>query len=155
VIALIVKSYSSKEIEECGDDLARLFQSKTDFETVKCLDIVDMSSRNPFFPIDEKASLQDAIDMIVRWGVHRLPVVNSEGELVTLLTQSHIISFLQKNISQFPFASKKLSELNLGVKEVISAHMSDKAVDAFKIIAEKKKFKVLRFWITMTSLWVT
>jgi len=115
----------------------KLIKSKTDFQTLKAFDVVDISTKNPYCPIEERASVQDAIDLIVKWKVYRLPVVNSEGELVTLLTQSHITSFLQKSISQFPFASKKLSELTIGSKDVYSVHTTDKTIDAFQKIIEK------------------
>jgi len=101
------------------------------------VEAIGLSSQNPFLPVDEKASLQDAIDLLVRWNVRRIPVVNSEGELVTLLTQSQLISFLQKHISGFPICTKKISELSVGTKEVVSAHMSDKTIDAFKKIVDK------------------
>jgi len=126
-------------MEAQKDNLLGLLNSKADFKNLKCIDIIDLSSKNPYYAVEETASLQDAIDLLVKWSVHLLPIVDSEnGDLKTLFTQSQMISFLQKHITKAPFAHKTISALNLGIKDVISINHNEMTIKAFRLIFEKK-----------------
>jgi len=155
VVAMIVREFTVVEIETNRDNLLALFNSKSDFQNLKCTDIIDLSSKNPYYPVDENASLQDAINLLVKWSVHLIPIVDSEnGELKTLLTQSQVISFLQKHIDKAPFAQKIISTLQLGIQEVISINHNEMTIKAFCLIFEKKKFKALQFLMMRVYLLV-
>lgn len=49
---------------------------------------------DPFFPVDSSAPLLEALHLMVKWGVHRIPVVDSEGVLITIISQSQITAHM-------------------------------------------------------------
>lgn len=111
----------------------KLFELKDEFRNVTCGEISDASKRNPWKPVDIRMPLATAIEMMVKWHVYRVPVIDSDGELLTVLTQSHVISFISENIEAFNgLGDKSIEELKLGAGGVISVKLSDKAVEAFK-----------------------
>jgi len=139
IVTMFVREFNNTELEAHREDIGALLQTKKDLHSMKSLEIIDISSRNPYCPVDENAPLQAAIDLIVKWAVHRLPVVDPEtGNLVTVLTQSHVVSFLQKHIAQFPFHQRTVAELRLGYKDVIAVHENDTAAQAFRLISDKR-----------------
>lgn len=44
--------------------------------------------------MDSGAPLLEALHLMVKWGVHRIPVVDSDGELITILSQSQVTSHM-------------------------------------------------------------
>eukprot|EP01101_Sappina_pedata_P011519 TRINITY_DN7759_c0_g1_i1.p1 TRINITY_DN7759_c0_g1~~TRINITY_DN7759_c0_g1_i1.p1 ORF type:complete len:340 (-),score=200.36 TRINITY_DN7759_c0_g1_i1:90-1109(-) len=139
VVAMITREFTNAELEANSDDLIVLLKSKSNITGLKVLDIMDLSGRNAYYPVEESANLQTAIDLLVKWAVHRIPVVDSEkGNLVTLLTQSQVVSFLQKHIGGFPFAKKTVGDLQLGYKKVVSVNQNENAATAFRQISCNK-----------------
>jgi hypothetical protein len=57
---------------------------------------------------------------MVQHKVHRIPIIDSEGNLVTIITQSQLVRELYKNLSKFDISFKTVEELKLGYKEVLS-----------------------------------
>jgi len=111
----------------------KLFKAELDGVTVTYL-----SRRNPFHPLSTTDSLLKACEDLSK-GLHRVPVVDQEGNLVNIISQSSIISFLakhEKNIkSQI---HQTLGELNLGTKPVISVKQESPAIDTFRLMDKKK-----------------
>lgn len=121
------------------------------FDTATCGEIADLSHRNPFFPVDSSAPLLEALHLMVKWRVHRIPVMDSEGELITVLSQSQITSHIYRYLWCFDSSLLKLTAASLaaGTKpsdptdatsesKVVSVHVNDRAVDAFIAMHEKR-----------------
>jgi CBS-domain-containing membrane protein len=49
---------------------------------------------DPFLPVESNAPLLEALNLMVKWGVHRIPIVDAEGELITILSQSQVTAFM-------------------------------------------------------------
>jgi len=96
------------------------------FANVQCGQLADKSKRNPYKPIEENASLYRTLEMMCKWNVHRVPIVDSSGELLNTLSQSHVVKHLCKIIQKFHIASK-----------TISIKHSQKIREAFVLIREK------------------
>jgi len=75
---------------------------------------------------------------MVQHKVHRIPIINIEGELISVITQSHLVRELYKNFSKFDIASQTVQDLKLGYKEVLSIRSDAKAIEGFNTIYEKK-----------------
>jgi len=100
-----------------------------------CLDLVNKSQRNFFHTIDSSDNLQKAVNELCTNKAHRLAVLNKEGELVSILTQSKIIQYLAKLVDDLHFGNKKIKDLGLGKTPVISVNLNkSRALDAFKTI---------------------
>eukprot|EP00026_Physarum_polycephalum_P010022 Phypoly_transcript_10166.p1 GENE.Phypoly_transcript_10166~~Phypoly_transcript_10166.p1 ORF type:complete len:217 (+),score=24.53 Phypoly_transcript_10166:115-765(+) len=71
-------------------------------QTVTCGEVADLSKRNPFFPVESNAPLLEVLNLMVKWGVHRIPIVDAEGNLMTIITQSQLSTFVYKYLTSFP-----------------------------------------------------
>lgn len=118
---------ASKQIEE----MAKM-------KSVSCGQLIGKSGRNPWYPVEENAPLLQAIQTMVDHKVHRIPVVSNTGEMQTIVTQSHVVSLISKNIAEFPVASKRIGDLKLGYKNVITVQKNELAIHAFKLIYDRK-----------------
>jgi len=98
--------------------------------------VADISGRNPFNAIEDKASLKSAIELMGKWKVHRIPVLDHSGELATLLTQTQILRFVHAYIADSPLGQKKITELKLIHTPVITMKQSGFIKDAFKLMTE-------------------
>lgn len=92
VISLIVESAVEQKLSA-----ADLINQQT------LTEIVDFSEQNPWVPIQETASLATVLSLFQKkTNLHRLPVVNAEGNVTGLITQSRVVQFLVEKSSQLP-----------------------------------------------------
>eukprot|EP01104_Vermistella_antarctica_P012425 TRINITY_DN3591_c0_g1_i8.p1 TRINITY_DN3591_c0_g1~~TRINITY_DN3591_c0_g1_i8.p1 ORF type:complete len:307 (+),score=91.24 TRINITY_DN3591_c0_g1_i8:48-923(+) len=137
IVAHASKIFSAEELKDCKDPAA-LLDARAQFTNVTCGEVSGVSKRNPYNPIEETAPLQAALDGMVRWKVHRLPVIDGEGKLINIITESALIHFLNENVKQFPQRELSVDALSLGYKDVvISAATNERAIDAFLRMQEK------------------
>merc|ERR1712130_235620 len=126
-------------IQVIGEDAIRsgyeTFKSHQGF-VASCKELADGSHRNPWMAVDIKSSVQHAIDLMNKGHLHRLAVVNPDGELSDILTQSSIIRYLYNNVDDLPNADQTLEELKLGTSSVHTVPMDRSAYHAFKQIIE-------------------
>jgi len=102
------------------------------------VNVADASGRDVYYPIEEEASLLTAIQLMAKRKMHRLPVIDVSGELVTIVTQSHIIKLIYENIAHFEFRTRSISDMKMGLKSVVTITKTQKALDAFQQIHDKK-----------------
>jgi len=130
---LNVLKISQSELD--GMDFDQLISISTKFADAPCGSIVDLSKRNPYLPVDKRAPVKGAIELMIKWRVHRVPVIDSDGELLTLITQSHIARLIYKYLAQFEtLADVTVDLLQLGYGEVITIRDDELAIDAFRRI---------------------
>jgi len=108
------------------------------FTKYTCGQVVEISDRNPFYRVEENAPVLMVMDLISKYKLNRIPVFDSVGDLITVVTQSAIVKLLCDNISYFSFASKRLGDLNIGVKPVFTVFAYQTAMDAFKLMNQEK-----------------
>jgi CBS-domain-containing membrane protein len=140
VVALLFHDLTDADLLG-NNDVAKFTDKQTALRNTKCIEAIGMSRRNPFFPVEGTASLQVAIDALVRWKVHRIPVVDENGNLITILTQSHVVSFLEHQLAKhYPssIAGQTVEQLKLGYRHVISIHYQQKTSLAFKLIFNRR-----------------
>jgi len=111
---------------------------KARFSKIKCKDVMDLSGRNPYNPVADEDPLGAVISMMNEAEVHRVPVVDDGGELVSLLSQSRIVAFLTNHVLKIPYAHKTMEELHLGLRPVVSVIDSDLTVKGFELIRKEK-----------------
>jgi len=99
-----------------------------------------LSRRNTFKPIKESDSLWKVCEALATVGTHRVPVVNDQGEVVNIVSQSTIITFLDKHISKSlkEEFSHTIEELHIGGAPVISVTNDTPAVKTFRLMDNKK-----------------
>eukprot|EP01118_Nematostelium_gracile_P008930 TRINITY_DN2985_c0_g1_i2.p1 TRINITY_DN2985_c0_g1~~TRINITY_DN2985_c0_g1_i2.p1 ORF type:complete len:352 (-),score=95.97 TRINITY_DN2985_c0_g1_i2:24-968(-) len=111
----------------------KLFKVDLDGVTVTYL-----SRRNPFRPIKSTDSLLKVCEELAS-GLHRVPIVDDAGNLVNIISQSAIVSWLySKSHDLKHFTSKSIEELNLGTKPVIMVKENTPAIETFRLMDNKK-----------------
>jgi len=97
-----------------------------------------LSRRNPFHPVAPTDSLLNVCELLAK-GLHRVPVVNSSGEVISIISQSSIVAFLNKHIRDFKEeSSKTIKELGIGTKPVITVQHDTTAIETFRLMDNKK-----------------
>jgi CBS-domain-containing membrane protein len=103
----------------------------TQFTNTSCLTLVGRSIRSAWVLIGEDAPLQAAINQLQN--VHRLAVVDSMGNLVSVLSQSRVTRWLA-NRSEWvmgDLATMTVEEFRLGYRDVVTIHQNEKTINAF------------------------
>jgi len=96
-----------------------------------------LSRRNPMHPIHANDTLLQAVEILAK-GIHRLPVLNDHGEVINIISQSSIISFLEKHHTAIKAdTAQSIGEIQLGTRPVISVTESTPAIEAFRLMDKK------------------
>jgi len=102
------------------------------------MNIIDKSGRNPFTPIHENSPSSIAA-LLLATGIHRVPIYNSEGEIVSMLSQSDVIRLVNAWLplgDMKQISTKKAKDLGLGIKSVISINQSECVLMALSLISK-------------------
>ena len=78
------------------------------------------------------ASLREVVSKL-SGSVHRVPVVNEEGRVIKIISQSSIIEWFSHHLGEV-HASQTVNELKLGSRPVITVRRSLPAIEAFKLM---------------------
>jgi CBS-domain-containing membrane protein len=109
-------------------------------DTTKVGDIAGTARWGPFVPLSMEDNMLDAMLLMGKYGLHRVPVVMSPGgDIVHFLTQSAIVDTLSRNMDQFKvLAQQTLAELGLGNKvDCFSVRTDSMLREAVLLIKEK------------------
>jgi len=139
LVTFVVDIY--KDLESKGDvtDFFSLLESGERFVTQKVRTIADFSDRNPFLPVRDTDTLHTILKLVGEKRVHRVPVVDAEGNVVNFLTQSALVDYLSKNLSKLGgCVDKTVGEVLLGCKPVVKVNINHIAIEAFKLMVEHK-----------------
>jgi len=86
--------YSGESRSLKSDDIQMLAKRTKDFNLGTVRDVVDLSKRNPYVPINANATLREAINLMSEKSLHRVCLVDDSGKTVGVLTQADIARFL-------------------------------------------------------------
>jgi len=137
IVCHCMKDFRDSELSSDAD-FEKLLETHHCLTKYTCGQVAGSSGRNPYYPVDEHASLLTAIDLLLAHRSHRLPIVDSTGQLTSLLSQSAIVAAIAQHIKKFGIKDSTVGELQLGIKEVLGIKSDQKATDAFKIMHDKK-----------------
>jgi CBS domain-containing protein len=109
-----------------------------EFTKMPCAQLANKSQRNPWKPIESRSTVWTTLELMCKWKVHRVPILDSAGELETAISQSFLAKYLAQFVDQLPVHTKTVGELKLGYKpEVIAVKATQKVRDAFVLIRDK------------------
>jgi len=112
----------------------RMFKHSIDGVTVTYL-----SRRNPFHAVKQGSPLLEAVEILAR-GVRRVPVVNDEGQVVNIISQSSIIQLLQHHMGKIEHnLHTKVGDLNVGTHPVLTVRKDAKAIDVFRLMDQNQR----------------
>ena len=95
-------------------------EMKKAFET-PCSVLVNESTRDGFFAVDENVSLREAIDTFFRHGVHRV-AVTVEQSVRGIVSQSDVLRFLNDRVKESGIGEQSLLDLELVALKHARAH---------------------------------
>eukprot|EP00457_Paulinella_chromatophora_P011460 gb/GEZN01011602.1/.p1 GENE.gb/GEZN01011602.1/~~gb/GEZN01011602.1/.p1 ORF type:complete len:324 (+),score=43.77 gb/GEZN01011602.1/:24-974(+) len=96
-----------------------------------------LSRRNPFKPLKPESTLLEAAELLRGRNVHRVPILNEEGRVQSIVSQSSIVDFLLKHKAEAKSdLAQTLQEINVGFKPVKTVKDTDTARSAFTLLAE-------------------
>jgi CBS-domain-containing membrane protein len=91
---------------------------------------------NPFTPVDEEATLSEIIVEYFSRGIHRIPLINSAGQMMYQITQMDLVPYLHHNLPALgPMADQTLADLGLVPGNVISVYETATLRAAFELIS--------------------
>ena len=96
-----------------------------------------LSRRNAFKPVKETDTLQTLVTALSKKGpirMKRVPVIGSEGRVINVISQSTLVAFISKNLSNWDLADQSVLELKIGSSPVVSVEFDKPAIEAFKIM---------------------
>ncbi|MED6283261.1 5'-AMP-activated protein kinase subunit gamma-2 [Characodon lateralis] len=93
--------------------------------------------------ISPQASLFDAIYSLLRYKIHRLPVIDPDsGNVLHILTHKRILKFLHifgKNVPKPAFLKKPVQELGIGTfRNIATVHQTATLYEALSIFVERR-----------------
>ncbi|KAI9476305.1 MAG: hypothetical protein EXX96DRAFT_486283 [Benjaminiella poitrasii] len=99
----------------------------------------DLSQKNPFYSIMPEATLLSAVEEFA-YGTHRVCVLNPDGSIKGILSQSTVAKYLFENQRHFPdiecMLNKTLRQLGLGVSDVIAVNADSPVLDALELMSK-------------------
>lgn len=122
--------------------MSKFLSAKDRFTSHTVGKVCNLSERNPWYPVEHSAPLLRLLQTVCHNNIHRVPVVEGDGELYCMLSQSDLIALVATNIHHPLF-------LQLGTVELRGAHIgtwgavhsvvqSEPALVAFEKIAKSR-----------------
>ncbi|KAF7726040.1 cell separation during budding [Apophysomyces ossiformis] len=128
-ILLVLHKTEQTSTFEIRDIVQRALQG----QTVPVKLASDLSRKNPFYSILPEATLLSAVEEFA-CGTHRVCVLEPNGTIKGILSQSTVVRYLYDNRHQFPeierVLGKTLRELHLGETNVIGVAADASVLDA-------------------------
>ncbi|KAI9262538.1 hypothetical protein EDC94DRAFT_671612 [Helicostylum pulchrum] len=99
----------------------------------------DLSQKNPFYSILPEATLLSAVEEFA-YGTHRVCVLNPDGSIKSILSQSAVARYIYDNQRHFPdieaIMNKTLRQLGLGESDVIAVNADSPVLDALSLMSK-------------------
>jgi len=121
-------------------DLERLFRLESRFNNAIVGDLMCYPIRKytPFHPVRAGSSLFTVWEILSREGLHRIPIIKGDGEVIDLITQSMLIDFLWQNIDTISTkAQMTVMELDKSSVPMLTVRTDSKAIVAFRKMSEE------------------
>jgi len=120
-------------------DFFSLIISKKHVNQEKASEIKELGELDPIFTVHEKnATFMDVAKTMTNHGSHRVLVVDEQGKLKNLITQSRAVQLLPFVMDALPMFKKSIKDLNIGFKEVYTVNEDDMSIAAFQKMRDKK-----------------
>jgi len=133
------RGHMPQSSEEGSADLYEMLEQVEKFDLEHATRVIGLATKNPICPIHTGASVKKALEVFVKSGAHRVPIVEGK-QIKSVLTQSALLTWIDSILPHLSsnLRKKTVRELGIGLKEVISVRLDAKVIDAFRLMAEHK-----------------
>ncbi|CAJ0628286.1 3145_t:CDS:10 [Entrophospora sp. SA101] len=137
-LLIVLKKKNSIEQQKKTDaELTKEFQDllklSTEHQPIPVKLASDLSNKNPFYSVYPETSLLQVVELFGN-GTHRVAVLDADGNLKGILSQSGVLNYLYKNVTRFPqiesLFPKTIYEFDIGKSPVIFAQADSFVLDA-------------------------
>lgn len=136
IVNHILRFVSEEELKT--GKITGILQNREQLAQHKLRDISrDMAELDKPFSIFGKEPLFKVAQLMTQHNAHRILTIDEQDKPRTLISQSHLVRLLS-NITDDKKLHQSVEELQLGTEGVISIHRNKTALEAFKLMAEKK-----------------
>jgi len=119
--------------------LSRRVESKnSEYLEEKIQLVLDSSSRNPFFPLSIRSTLLDAANLC-KQGIHRIPILNEDGEIISIISQSDIVCYLYENRIHLENKWKKTVKDFAAhfIHKIVCTNENSNVLDSYRLLFSK------------------
>lgn len=139
-VTFITEHFSQDILKQ--DNVEKFLSAHDRFSTLLVSSVSNSSARNPWYPVDKSAPVSRILDTYCRNNIHRVPVLEHDGEFFSLVSQTDVIAFIASQVSSplmQPLLHKKLKESQIGsFGQVHSVRSDEPALAAFQLISSKR-----------------
>lgn len=125
-----------------ADDVSKFLSAKDRFTSHTVGKVCNLSERNPWYPVEHSAPLLRLLETVCRHNIHRVPVVEGDGELFCMLSQSDLVALVAANIHNalfVPMGTLVLRDARIGTWGAVhSVAQTEPALVAFEKIAKAR-----------------
>ncbi|KAF0553535.1 CBS-domain-containing protein [Gigaspora margarita] len=141
LLIVLKKKDASQQLEKTDAELSAEFNDLVKLashcQPVPVKLASDLSKKNPFYSVLPETSLLQVVELFGS-GTHRVAVVDANGIIKGILTQSRVVNYFYQNVTKFPpieqLFPKTLNELDIGKGFVISASSDSFVLDALTMM---------------------
>jgi len=141
IVKFVISFFGESESLKSSEDWIKMAECSEEFKTKTVNDIMKypLSKANPFFPVHTGYSLLSAVEVLAREpGLHRIPIIDRDRKLITIITQSQLTRLLIRNMELFgEKKNKPVSQLDRYLEDVFTIPEEATAMDAFRLMIEK------------------
>jgi CBS domain-containing protein len=141
IVKFVVGFFGETEELKKDEDFFKLAEKSEEFQKKTVNDIMTypIRKRNPFHPVNSGYSLMTAVEALARErGLHRVPVVDKDFNLISIITQSQLVQSFSKNIELIgDKKNKPINKTSHFPGEVLSVTENVIAMHAFKLMVEQ------------------
>jgi len=117
--------------------VGQFYTKTTDGVTVSYL-----SRRHKFVTVNETDTLEQATRVLSDQSIHRVPVVDNQGQVVNIISQSSVIQVITQHCVNVvgDDTERKISELHsVGSSPVLSVNKTESVINTYRILDIKNK----------------
>jgi CBS-domain-containing membrane protein len=99
LVSFIRYVYDEKQVQDSNTlhDVIRNGVKMFNTPTTDGVTVTYLSRRNRFTPVKSGSSLLDAAHVLAQ-RAHRVPIIDEHGQVINIISQSSVISFLNKHV---------------------------------------------------------
>lgn len=110
-------------------------------DPVRAITLPYLSARNKFTPVYTTDSFAKVCEVLSHRDVHRVPLLDEEGNLIDILSQASLIRWMSAHLEELKKLGHPLDqtvgELKLATSPVITVRTNDSVVDTFRLMEKK------------------
>jgi len=139
VVHFLHSHLKEKKISEEEASKLKLEEFLKDIHEINIKKVAATNTRANFYPFEGSAPIKAVLERMVESNLHRVPILDQDGELYGICSQTDIIHFIQLHKGLFiEHWDKTIEQLNMGLHTVHTIHSTDLVIKGFELIKEKQ-----------------